>query len=261
VTDAPDSTQMTTTTEALSRNLEEYDRLSAEEVTHFAMQHEKIERIAGLLTGLRGHATDLADIGAFTGWATERYAQAAGAERVTCFDLSDAALRHCAKRGFATALWNCEQPSPAEDGAFTTIVAADLIEHLVNTDSFVTELHRMLRPGGVLIISTPNLAYWLNRVRLAAGRTPWSYPGVSSTFRRSPTIDLNHLRINVPAEWVPFVEAGGFRLMQRTGYSIFKVWATTRWGRLRTRLDELADRRAPDLAFGNICVFERGGSM
>src|SRR5207302_280059 len=103
-----------------------------------------------------------------------RYAVACGAESVTCFDISEAALAVCATRGFTTISWNCEELCPSRDAAFSTVVAADVVEHLVNTDAFTSELARVLRPGGLLIVSTPNLAYWLNRLRLAAGRVPWS---------------------------------------------------------------------------------------
>jgi SAM-dependent methyltransferase len=244
--------------ETVSQNLERHDLLASDEQALYVMQLEKIDRIASLLARFaRPRTTSLADVGAFTGWATERYAAASQAKHVVCFDLSGAALQRCAERGFDTARWNCEEPSPAADQAFSVVVAADIVEHLVNTDLFMAELHRTLLPGGILIVSTPNLAYWCNRLRLMAGRTPWSYPGVSSTFRRSPTVDLSHIRINVPTEWTPFFEARGFTVLERTGYSIFKTWTTTAWGRLRARLDELADVHAPDLAFGNIYVLQR----
>ena len=209
------------------------------------------------LGALRPSTEALADVGSFTGWGTERYARACAAEHVTCFDLSGSALKACVARGFTAVEWNCEEASPAADQSFTVVVAADIIEHLVNTDGFVSELHRVLRPGGLLILTTPNLAYWLNRVRLASGRVPWSYPGVSSTFRRSESVDLNHIRINVPGEWIPFFEARGFRSIDRSGYSIFRLRATNRLGKLRTAIDEFADDHAPDFAFGNIYMFER----
>jgi len=52
------------------------------------------------------------------------------------------------------------------NGAFSTaleadwdaIVALELIEHLENPRHFLRECSRLLRPGGVLVLSTPNLA-------------------------------------------------------------------------------------------------------
>jgi len=43
-----------------------------------------------------------------------------------------------------------------EDGFFDMICAFDLIEHLTDEDLFLEKLHRLLRKGGKLVLSTPN---------------------------------------------------------------------------------------------------------
>lgn len=238
--------------EAVERNRSYHTLLAEDEAALIPMQLPKIARICHLLAQYAQPGGRLADVGAFTGYAASRYAAACRPRSVCCFDISEAALERCRQRGFDTEQWNCEERAPGADGTFTAIVAADIIEHLVNTDDFISELRRMLVPGGLLIVSTPNLAYWLNRLRLLRGWVPWSYPGVSSTFRRSDAIDRNHLRINTPYEWRGFFERNGFHLLRRTGYSIFHQQTATLWGRARAAFDAAADARAPDLAFGNI---------
>lgn len=44
---------------------------------------------------------------------------------------------------------------PFDDNSFDCIIAAEIIEHVTDPQKFVHELHRVVRPGGVLIISTP----------------------------------------------------------------------------------------------------------
>lgn len=44
------------------------------------------------------------------------------------------------------------------EGQWDAIVALELIEHLENPRHFLRECCRLLRPGGVLVLSTPNLA-------------------------------------------------------------------------------------------------------
>lgn len=48
-------------------------------------------------------------------------------------------------------------PLPFEDGAFDCVVSREGIEHLVMPFSFLGELCRVLKPGGVLFITTPNI--------------------------------------------------------------------------------------------------------
>jgi 2-polyprenyl-3-methyl-5-hydroxy-6-metoxy-1,4-benzoquinol methylase len=50
---------------------------------------------------------------------------------------------------------------------FDVIVAGDLIEHLDNLGGFLASCRKHLRPGGVLLISTPNPWYWRNIAKAA----------------------------------------------------------------------------------------------
>ena len=66
---------------------------------------------------------------------------------------------------------------PFRDGAFDAVVSFETIEHLPDPPLFLEELARVLRPGGVLHLSTPN-ARVTNpggaRRTMSAGRSPRS---------------------------------------------------------------------------------------
>ena len=47
-----------------------------------------------------------------------------------------------------------------------------MIEHVYSPDDLVEDLKRILRPDGLLLLSTPNLGYWLNRLLLLVGISP-----------------------------------------------------------------------------------------
>jgi len=47
---------------------------------------------------------------------------------------------------------------PFKDESFDLVVATEIIEHLPDHYTFLREIHRVLVPGGHLVISTPNLS-------------------------------------------------------------------------------------------------------
>ena len=57
------------------------------------------------------------------------------------------------------------RPLPFPDGAFDAVVCIEGIEHIERPFDFVRECHRILRPGGVLLVSTPNISALRSRWR------------------------------------------------------------------------------------------------
>jgi 2-polyprenyl-3-methyl-5-hydroxy-6-metoxy-1,4-benzoquinol methylase len=96
----------------------------------------------------------------------------------------------CARGVEARAVDLDHAPLPWPDGAFDAVVAAEVIEHVVDTDHLLAEIARVVRPCGAVVITTPNLASLENRVRLLLGRYPmWMDVGVGGT---------GHLRYYTP---------------------------------------------------------------
>lgn len=69
---------------------------------------------------------------------------------------------------------------------FDIVIAGEVIEHLSDTDSFIKDIYRVLKPKGLLYLTTPNLASWLDRLTLLFGLQPFSteVSNVSRTFGR-----------------------------------------------------------------------------
>jgi len=65
-----------------------------------------------------------------------------------------------------------------EDASFDVVHLGDLIEHVPDVFGLLVEVRRVLRPDGLLILSTPNHEAFFPRATLAFGRAvgvPWSH--------------------------------------------------------------------------------------
>lgn len=61
---------------------------------------------------------------------------------------------------------------PFADGSVDVVVAGEVIEHVPHPDRLLAEVRRVLVPGGRLVLSTPNIVGWANRVLVPLGIQP-----------------------------------------------------------------------------------------
>ncbi len=58
---------------------------------------------------------------------------------------------------------------PFSDNSFYLIVSFQVIEHIVNYNDYISEIKRVLAPGGIVLFTTPNAL-----IRLDTGMKPWN---------------------------------------------------------------------------------------
>lgn len=68
--------------------------------------------------------------------------------------------------------FNDKDKLPYGDNSFNVVVAGEIIEHIYDTDFFLSEIWRVLKPEGKLLISTPNVASLGRRLFLLFGINP-----------------------------------------------------------------------------------------
>jgi SAM-dependent methyltransferase len=61
----------------------------------------------------------------------------------------------------------------AEPESLDVVFGGEVIEHIVDDRRFVEQIHGVLRPGGVLALTTPNLFFLVNRLVMPFGRMPY----------------------------------------------------------------------------------------
>jgi SAM-dependent methyltransferase len=138
-------------------------------------------RLTLLAASLRRHvpaAGCVLDLGCGTG-ELARAAAAAGMQ-VTACDISDGMLRRAADRDPGRAVeWVQLEPGwrdlPFRTAAFDVVVAASVLEYVHDPGAVLGECARVLRPGGVLLCTVPNLVHplrWLEWLAAMLARSP-----------------------------------------------------------------------------------------
>jgi len=102
---------------------------------------------------------------------TMQMAKAVGATDVHGIDIQ-AYDNDCANKNVKLVLQDLNKPLPYEENAFDLVTSIQNIEHLVDTDSYLDEIFRVLKPGGYLMMNTVNLAALHYRLLLFFGFMP-----------------------------------------------------------------------------------------
>lgn len=94
---------------------------------------------------------------------------------------------------------------PESDGSLDLVIASEVIEHLIEPGRAIAEFHRVVRPGGHVLITVPNVAFWRFRLEALRGGVP------------SVTADERHLHSFNAALLKAVVVREGFEVLTVTG--------------------------------------------
>lgn len=118
----------------------------------------------------RAAGRDVLDVGCNTGYGTVRLVPTA--RSVTGVDVSPAAVAAARSRdgGESVAFAVIDGLGlPFPDHSFDLVTSFQVVEHVADPVPYLQEIRRVLRPGGIAILTTPNAA-----IRLDPGMTPWN---------------------------------------------------------------------------------------
>ena len=128
--------------------------------------HQKAYEEAALLAAGR----TVLDLGCNNGYGSAVLAQVCG--QVAALDVSPTAIEDAQARfgncGIDFRVYDGWK-IPFDDLSFDVVVSLQVIEHLEDTEPYLTEITRVLRPSGVALFTTPNAA-----IRLEPNMRPWN---------------------------------------------------------------------------------------
>jgi methionine biosynthesis protein MetW len=150
----------------------------------------------------------LLDIGCWDGRLLELIRHADLFSELYGVDLPFKAVECVKLKGFNAQVVDLNgEPLPFQDEYFDAVMLLAVLEHIFDPYAVIREIHRVLRPGGTLIIDIPNVASFTNRTRILFGRLP-----VTSA---DPGWDGGHLHYFTKYALDQFLLSEGFQITAR----------------------------------------------
>jgi len=184
-------------TDALQRELDRYYAYGSDRFVRYT-HRVRIDRIVQILQAVASpsrHHERLKILDAGTGFGIYALVMAEAGCDVTAFDINDSeitrARQWASERGlsdridFRTADLR-DLPEP--QSGFDVIVCSEVLEHLDDPSMGALKLFRALRPGGMALISMPNMACLHGLLQIAYRKS-----GLRSLLRKPP-LDLHQLQ-------------------------------------------------------------------
>lgn len=182
----------------------------------------RFQEVLAILGKLRGER--FLDIGCGDGVFTVLLREALGAKEAVGIEIAPEAVAAIEKRGIKAYQLDIDEESlPFDDAYFDVVYCGEIIEHLFNPDHLLREVHRILKPEGTCIISTPNLAGWPSRVALLLGYQPYptavspEHEGAGKLLIRGYEGQWGHIRVFTARAFKELLKIHHFKIVRLTG--------------------------------------------
>ena len=157
-----------------------------------------------------GQNNKILDIGCYNGTLGSKFREMNN--EVYGIEINQQVAELAKKKGILVKVQDIESKFDFKSDFFDVVFAGEVIEHIVDTDFFIDEIKRVLKPNGILILTTPNTASLGRRLLLLMGRNPileasFTYP-VNST--------SGHLRYFTKDLLLNFLKYKGFEIIELT---------------------------------------------
>jgi methionine biosynthesis protein MetW len=170
------------------------------------------------------HGDRLLDIGCGDGAVTVQLMQSMGAREASGVEIVPKAVSAASRRGInASCLDIDSEDLPFEDSSFDVVYCGEIIEHVFDPDHLLIQVRRVLRRGGLCVLTTPNLAGWPNRLALFLGSQPYpmavspNHEGAGKLFLSGEEGQWGHIRVFTLRALKELIRGHGFAILRVKG--------------------------------------------
>ncbi|WP_445193251.1 class I SAM-dependent methyltransferase [Sphingomonas sp. Tas61C01] len=206
---------------------------------------EEPMEVGSILRSMMPSGVRVLDVGCGTGSVTAIANRAKGNDVVGVEPDEDRAgiVR---SRGIAVRVGELDGDMQRELGLFDVVMSSDVLEHVAASQTFLALLKASLRPGGMLLLSVPNVAHWSVRAMILSGRFDYEDVGI---------MDATHLRWFTAKSLRALLDGCGFDVveMRQTAGSTLPIYQRGLLGKIPGRVRRPAVRagtRLLPLMFG-----------
>lgn len=166
------------------------------------------------------------DIGPYDGTNTLKRFKNIKKPTIYAVDIDPQKVIVVKKLGIIAKKADAQKRLPFKNNYFDIVSANQIIEHLLDVDKFMSEIFRVLKPGGYLIIATENLSSWHNIFALILGWQAFSQhiskiKNIGNPFRLSSFENYDphgmHIKIFTPRGLKELSLLHGFKVIKTFG--------------------------------------------
>ena len=137
------------------------------------------------------------DIGPGTGrWIN--FLKSFQCKKVFALDISDTVKKKCHKLCNEFFLMDIESKAiPLKSNSVDVIIAIEVIEHIRDSEIFLREILRISKPGGLILLTMPNVISLISRIRMIFGVLPVAISSDKThvKFYRQRAVSYTHLTL------------------------------------------------------------------
>jgi ubiquinone/menaquinone biosynthesis C-methylase UbiE len=157
----------------LLKSVSKEDEASSSTIRIFKGNTKFASKIISFLNSRLHEKERMLDLGCGYGGLTILMGKLLGIRELYGIDIDDNRLQVAKSRGICAFKLNLEEERfPFPDNYFDLVTTFGVLEHLKFYDNVIAEAYRVLKEGGLFLISTTNLASYVNRMALLLGYQP-----------------------------------------------------------------------------------------